>query len=92
MVSPSSRRRYYSLGTSWRDPVSDWNGAGERSGLAAGPGRVGKVAERQAAAGCQSWSLVSQNQGSILAFQAPPRLVPLGVRALWWQGGMERRD
>ncbi|MXQ86011.1 hypothetical protein E5288_WYG010182 [Bos mutus] len=46
MVSPSSRRRYYSLRTSWLDPVSDRNGAGERSGLAAGPGRVGMVAER----------------------------------------------
>ncbi|KAG5211838.1 hypothetical protein JEQ12_014267 [Ovis aries] len=46
MVSPSSRCRYYSLRTSRRDPVSDRKGAGERSGLAAGPGRVGTVAER----------------------------------------------
>ncbi|OWK16629.1 CEP290 [Cervus elaphus hippelaphus] len=68
MVSPSSRRRYYSLGTSWRDPVSDWNGAGERSGLAAGPGRVGKVAERQAAAGCQVWC------STVKEFKMPPNI------------------
>lgn len=71
MVSPSSRCRYYSLRTSWRDPVSDRKGAGERSGLAprlaAGPGRVGTVAERPplvARFGVGRWILVSANRVS----------------------------
>lgn len=68
MVSPSSRRRFYSLRTSWRDPVSDRNGAGERSGLAAGPGQVGMVAERPplvARFGVGRWILVSANRESL---------------------------
>lgn len=67
MVSPSSRCRYYSLRTSRRDPVSDRKGAGERSGLAAGPGRVGTVAERPplvARFGVGRWILVSANRVS----------------------------
>lgn len=47
--------------------MSDRKGAGERSGLAAGPGRVGTVAERPplvARFGVGRWILVSANRVS----------------------------
>ena len=48
--------------------MSDRNGAGERSGLAAGPGQGGMVAERPplvARFGVGRWILVSANRESL---------------------------